>query len=650
MRNILSGSGPHRKAARYLLSVLGALAVTILCGAGFLNRVDKWMQDSLYQHRGAVSRDIVIFGIDDEAFDLLGPYNTWDRNIMASALEKLASDSEKRPAVTAVDVLYTGRSSDSADKRLSEAASSLGNVVVASLADFGQSIVWEDGHAVSVSTDAILGYEQPYQELLDVTEQGHINAMTDRDGVLRHAILYVEPEGSKVYSMAAQAARIYLEKQGKELKLPKVSRTGQYYVSYTGKSGDYYDGISIAKLLKGEVPPEYYDGKIVLIGMYDAGMQDAYFTTIDKSAQMFGVEYQANVIQSLMEGKYKTEVPDRFQLLILFIVLSAAMILFIRMRSVHGAMCAIGLIAATALAEYVIYRMGYILHPLWMLMGIILLYIVSVAVHYANAVRERHALALEKERISAELSLATRIQANALPKEFPPFPERKEFDIYASMTPAKEVGGDLYDFYLLDEDHLAVVIGDVSGKGIPASLFMMMAMTLIHHVATKESSPAKILQTVNNEICLRNPEEMFVTVWLGILEISTGKLTCANAGHEYPAIKKPNGSFELFKDKHGFVVGGMEGIRYREYELQLLPGTKIFVYSDGVPEANNQAEELYGTDRMIAALQSCEEEPPQRILETVRKNIDEFAGEAPQFDDLTMLCIHYKGTQKQSIE
>jgi len=149
---------------------------------------------------------------------------------------------------------------------------------------------------------------------------------------------------------------------------------------------------------------------------------------------------------------------------------------------------------------------------------------------------------------------------------------------------------------------------------------------------------------VNNEICLRNPEEMFVTVWLGILEISTGKLTCANAGHEYPAIKQPDGHFELYKDKHGFVVGGMEGIRYREYELQLLPGTKIFVYSDGVPEANNPSEELYGTERMIKALQSCEEALPQKILETVRKSIDEFAGEAPQFDDLTMLCLQYKGT------
>ena len=146
-----------------------------------------------------------------------------------------------------------------------------------------------------------------------------------------------------------------------------------------------------------------------------------------------------------------------------------------------------------------------------------------------------------------------------------------EDDIYASMTPAKEVGGDLYDFFLIDEDHLALVIGDVSEKGVPASLFMMVAMTLIHHVAMRETSTARILQMVNEEICARNPEEMFVTVWLGILEISTGKLTAANAGHEFPAFRKPGGSFELLKDRHGFVLGGMEGVKYREYELTLEP-------------------------------------------------------------------------------
>ena len=161
-----------------------------------------------------------------------------------------------------------------------------------------------------------------------------------------------------------------------------------------------------------------------------------------------------------------------------------------------------------------------------------------------------------------------------------------------------------------------------------------------------ELNPAKVLQTVNNEICARNPEEMFVTVWLGILEISTGKLTAANAGHEYPALKRPGEHFDLLKDKHGFVVGGMEGVRYRGYEVQLEPGEKLFVYTDGVPEANNTAEELFGAERMVEALCGCEDGSPAQILEGVQNAVSEFIGEAPQFDDLTMLCLQYNGCKE----
>ncbi|MBR2601252.1 MAG: serine/threonine-protein phosphatase, partial [Clostridia bacterium] len=181
-----------------------------------------------------------------------------------------------------------------------------------------------------------------------------------------------------------------------------------------------------------------------------------------------------------------------------------------------------------------------------------------------------------------------------------------------------------------------------SGKGVPASLFMMVAATLIHHVAMHEISPARILTEVNAEICTRNPEEMFVTVWLGVLEISTGVLTAASAGHEYPAIKRPDGSFELLKDRHGFVLGGMEGARYREYTLQLESGSKIFVYTDGVPEATDAAKEMFGTDRMITALNMAPDSGPQDILRIVREQVDAFVGEAEQFDDLTMLCLEYR--------
>ena len=233
-----------------------------------------------------------------------------------------------------------------------------------------------------------------------------------------------------------------------------------------------------------------------------------------------------------------------------------------------------------------------------------------------------------------------------LPNIYPAFPERPEFDVFASMDPAKEVGGDFYDFFLIDEDHLCLVIADVSGKGVPAALFMMASKIIIASHAKLGKSPAQILTDTNAAICSNNREEMFVTVWLGILELSTGRLTAANAGHEYPALRKANGEFELVKDKHGFVIGGMDGIRYREYELLMDAGSKLFLYTDGVPEATDANGELFGTDRMLDALNRDVNASPESILKQVRAGVDGFVKEAEQFDDLTMLCVEYRGAPK----
>ena len=248
----------------------------------------------------------------------------------------------------------------------------------------------------------------------------------------------------------------------------------------------------------------------------------------------------------------------------------------------------------------------------------------------------------EKERISTELHMANQIQESMLPSIFPAFPERKEFDIYATMDPAREVGGDFYDFFLIDEDHLCMVIADVSGKGVPAALFMMISKIIIQSCAMLGRSAGEILTKTNEALCSNNRMQMFVTVWLGILEISTGKLTAANAGHEYPVLMK-DGRFELFKDRHGLVIGGFDGIKYKEYELMLQPGDKLFVYTDGVAEAMNKDKELFGTDRLLDALNIGPAERPQNVLRNVRKSVDEFVGDAEQFDDLTMLCMEYKG-------
>ena len=278
---------------------------------------------------------------------------------------------------------------------------------------------------------------------------------------------------------------------------------------------------------------------------------------------------------------------------------------------------------------------------------IILTTVIAAAYLYYVIVREQteryEAQQKENARLDTELTMATRIQADTLPNIFPAFPERDDFNIYASMNPAKEVGGDFYDFFLIDDTHLGLVIADVSGKGVPAALFMMVSKILAQNYALTLKSPKNVLEGVNRQLCANNPEQMFVTAWYGCLNLETGHLVAANAGHEYPALKKPDGSFELLKDKHGIVIGAMPGAKYREYEMQLDPGAKLFLYTDGVPEATNAENEFYGTDRMIEALRIMENDSPHDILEIVNASVKDFVKDAPQFDDLTMLCIEYKG-------
>ena len=251
-------------------------------------------------------------------------------------------------------------------------------------------------------------------------------------------------------------------------------------------------------------------------------------------------------------------------------------------------------------------------------------------------------LTSEKERIKTELNMATRIQNSMLPNIFPPFPEREEFDLYATMRPAREVGGDFYDFFMIDEDHLAVVMADVSGKGVPGALFMMVSKVILKNNAMLGKPVGEILAMTNDLICANNQMEMFVTVWMGILEISTGTIRAANAGHEYPAVMQ-DGCFRLCRDRHSFVIGGLADVHYQEYELQLEKGDKLFLYTDGVTEATDEKGELFGTERMLGALNACADSSPREILTGVRDAVDAFVGEAEQFDDMTMLCLTYKG-------
>ena len=260
-------------------------------------------------------------------------------------------------------------------------------------------------------------------------------------------------------------------------------------------------------------------------------------------------------------------------------------------------------------------------------------------------IKELAHVTAEKERIGAELNVATAIQADMLPKIFPYLPERKEFDLFASMTPAKEVGGDFYDFFMVDDDHLGIVIADVSGKGVPAALFMVIAKTLIKNNALPELSPGEVLEKVNDQLCEGNATGLFVTVWFAIVDLRTGSGISVNAGHEHPAVKRAvSGEYELVKYRHTPAVATMEGLVFRNREFQLEPGDMIFVYTDGVTEATDSGNNLFGEERLLEALNQCDSSDTKDILASVKRSIDTFVGEAPQFDDITMMAVKYNGS------
>ncbi len=250
-------------------------------------------------------------------------------------------------------------------------------------------------------------------------------------------------------------------------------------------------------------------------------------------------------------------------------------------------------------------------------------------------------------RIDAELEFAKTIQYSSLPSIFPPYPNRKDFEIFASMDTAKEVGGDFYDFYLLNENELVILAADVSGKGIPAAMFMMKAKTMMKSLAESGMNVAEVFMKANEYLCEGNDANMFVTAWIGVLNLTTGHLEYANAGHNPPLVQRKDGGYEYVKVRPNFVLAGMEGVRYRKHEMVLEPGEAIFLYTDGITEAQDLKQELYGEARLLECLNHVKDADAEMICKKVKADVDSFVGEAEQFDDMTMLCLKYHGKQSE---
>ncbi len=386
-----------------LLALCAAGLLTLLAWAGILNTAGRAASDAWYRDLQTSDGDIVVVGIDQRALEEIGPYEQWGRDIMAMAVEYLNESEACRPAAIALDVLYTGEKEPDTDAWLAEAAGEYGNVIVGCAAQFEDAFVEREDGGLYRDRFAIAAFEEPYDALKEAAALGHINAMLDTDGVLRHHLLSIRlADGREIPSLALAAAEKFRDFHGLEpAAAPPVDSHGFWYLPFCGGPGDFYESISVADLLSGEVPADYFAGKVVLIGPYAPGLRDSYVTAADHAQPMYGVEFHANAIQALLWENYKREAGDGVQLAILFFLLLAAFLFFwrrpVRLSTAVWILLSAGWLGICRLA----YGMGWVLHVLWVPVGITILYAGSLAANYILAAIERRKITSTFQRYVA---------------------------------------------------------------------------------------------------------------------------------------------------------------------------------------------------------------------------------------------------------
>ena len=381
---------------KWLTAFLTAVVLTAVAASGLLDRADRTVSDSIYQKTGSASNNIIVIGIDQASLDALGPL-PWPRSYMAEAIRYLNnSDPDCRPAVIGIDVLYTGNSADpEIDRQLVNAAGQYGNVVLASAVVFGSDASTDENGIFRVNERAIQGFDAPFDDLANVTSNGHINAMSDTDGIFRHALLFVDvPEEGRVYSFSRTIYEKWCQETGTVPgNLPDTSETGFYYVPFSAEGGAYCDGVSFIDLLDGFVESDFYRDKIVLIGPYSSGMQDSYFTSLDHASSMYGIDINANLIDAFQKDFFPKEVATELQLFILFLLSFFASVFFWERELRKTVPLWIGICIFWAIICTMAYHRGIILHVLWVPISISILFLGTVVYNYIRVQSEKRKIA-----------------------------------------------------------------------------------------------------------------------------------------------------------------------------------------------------------------------------------------------------------------
>ena len=390
-----------------LIGVAVGLLIAGVCASGIMYAQDSYVADALYQHPLPADGNIVLINIDQKSLDELGPFASWGRALMGDVINTLNQDPDQAPAVIALDVLYVGESDDpEGDSYLAEACANSCPVVTACAGTFGSQVVDNGDESFSVDEQALTAFDEPYEELKDATWQGHINSMFDADGVLRHGIWQIDlPDGEEIPSFHRQIYERYCEQTGQKADtVPVTDSHYRYYIPFQGKPGAYSDGYSIVDLLNGEIDPSAYAGKIVMIGPYAAGMQDDFTTAIDHAGKMYGVEYQANMVDALLRGQTRHEAGRVPQVIAVILVSILWTLIFYRRKFPVVLAGWLGTLAGYVGICMLACEKGLVLSPLYIPLAVTILFVSSIVSGYLRAALEkRHVTATFKRYVAPEI-------------------------------------------------------------------------------------------------------------------------------------------------------------------------------------------------------------------------------------------------------